>query len=162
MAYDSRLLKGTLTFGETGTPFAASCQVTNFVIEQQDGDDEDAVTVLCGDVVGGGTLPGDWHMTGTAIQDFDAATGSFIKWTYDNRNTEQPFTFTPNDNASSPTITGTARVKFLGLGGDVNARITRDFDWSVVDEPEFVWPEEPPAGLAASSTTSKAPEPANA
>jgi hypothetical protein len=91
---DSRLLNGTLTFG-TG-PVAFSCQVTNTVIEQEDGDTEDTVTVLCGETVGGASTPGPWHITGTVIQDFDAAAATNItKWSYDNRNTEQEFSSSP-------------------------------------------------------------------
>jgi hypothetical protein len=137
---DSRLLNGTLSFGPTATSMAFECQITNAVIEQTDGDTDDEVTVLCGDTVGGGTLPGPWHITGTVIQDFDAeATTNITKWSYDNRGTEAEFTFTPNDKTTTPTITGMVFVKFLGLGGDVNARLTRDFDWAIDGEPVFVW-----------------------
>lgn len=134
---DSRLLKGTLTLGEApGTEFG--CQVTNYVVEQQDGNSEDAVTTLCGDSVGGGTSEGSWHMTGTVIQDFDSVTG-LQQWSYVNKGTDQAFTFTPNDKGTAPTISGTVSVKFLGIGGDTNSRITRDFDWSIPGEPEIVW-----------------------
>lgn len=144
---DSRLLKGTLTFGATGTEADAEGQITNFVIEQEDGDSEDEVTVLSGETVGGETLAGPWHITGTLIQDFNVAT-SLQKWSYTNRGTEQAFTFKPNDDAASPTITGTVYVKFLGLGGDVKSRITRDFDWAVKGDPDFgSW--EPVTPLAA-------------
>lgn len=147
MPIDSRLLKGTLTFGPTATSMAFECQVTNAVIEQTDGDTDDEVTVLCGDTVGGGTLPGPWHITGTVIQDFDAeAATNITKWSYDNRGMEADFTFVPNDLVTTPTITGIVFVKFLGLGGDVNARLTRDFDWGIDGEPVFVWGTEPPPG----------------
>lgn len=143
---DSRLLNGELTFGTV--PIAFECQVTNTVVEQEDGDTDDEVTTLCGDTVGGGSTPGPWHITGTVIQDFDGAAATNItKWSYDNRGTVQTFTFTPNDTANVPTITGSVFVKFLGLGGDVNARLTRDFDWAIDGEPVFTWPT--PAGFAA-------------
>lgn len=148
---DSRLLNGELTFGPTATTISFSCQATNVVVEQEDGDEEDTVTVLCGETAGGGTTPGPWHITGTVVQDFDAAAATNItKWSYDNRNTEQDFSFTPNDVTGAPTITGRVKVKFLGLGGDVNTRITRDFDWAIVDEPTVTWPA---AAVADSGTT---------
>jgi hypothetical protein len=153
---DSRLLKGTLVLGGapgTGTEFA--CQVTNFVIEQQDGDSEDIVTTLCGDTAGGGTSEGPWHMTGTLIQDFDAPTG-MQQWSYVNKGTTQPFTFTPNDK-SDLTITGNVDVKFLGIGGDTNTRITRDFDWAIPDDPEFTWPTSGGGAVAATGATSGTP-----
>ncbi len=161
MVNDSRLLHGTLTFGATGTPADASGQTTNTIIEQQDGDSEDVAYVLSGDVIGGETLPGPWHITGTMIQDFDAAAGTSIQeWSYKNRGTWQPFTFTPNDVAAAPTVTGEVYVKFLGLGGDVKVRITRDFDWTVRGdadnpEPEFgTWDTAAATAAAAKSTAS--------
>jgi len=157
MAIDSRLLNGTLTLGDDEVPF--ECQITNAVIEQEDGDEDDTVTTLCGDTIGGGTSPGPWHITGTVIQDFDAADGGVIKWSYDNRNTDEPFTFTPNDKTTTPTITGIVGVKFLGLGGDVNTRITRDFDWSITEEPTFTWPSAQPGGGADPSTSTIAASP---
>jgi hypothetical protein len=153
---DSRLLNGTLEFGADGDEASLSCQATNVVVEQEDGDEEDVVTVLCGETVGGGTTPGPWHITGTAIQDFDAEPGpSVTQWSYEHRNTVVPFTFTPNDKPGAPTITGNVQVKFLGVGGDVNVQITRDFDWAIDGEPEFVW--TPPVGdtVAASSKSTK-------
>jgi hypothetical protein len=50
---DSRLWKGTLSFGATASAMEASGQTTNFVIEQQDGDTEDTANVLSGETVGG-------------------------------------------------------------------------------------------------------------
>ena len=150
---DSRLLKGQLTFG-SGTLMDFTCQVTNWVCEQQDGDTDPSVTTLCGDTAGGGTTEGPWHITGTVIQDFNSATG-FQQWTYANKGTDQEFTFLPNDKAGAPTITGVASVKFLGIGGDTNARITRDFDWAVIGDPDITWPD----GAAAAATGATAGTP---
>ena len=148
---DSRLLKGTLTFGAEGaTTAVAEGQCTNFVIEQQDGDTEDVVNVLSGESVGGATTSGPWHITGTFIQDFDA-TPSLQQWSYLNKDTTQPFTFTPNDKTSAPTVTGQVNVKFLGLGGDVKTRITRDFDWGLDGDPDFGTWGAPAAPLEANA-----------
>jgi hypothetical protein len=147
---DSRLWKGTLSFGETGTAQAVASQATNVVIEQQDGDQEDTANVLSGETVGGGTASGPWHLTATLIQDFDLSTG-FQKWSYDNRDTKVAFTFTPNDVATAPTIAGNINVKFVGLGGDVKTRITRDIDWGIDGEPTVTWP----TGGAAAASSSK-------
>lgn len=159
---DSRLLKGTLTFGETGSTDAAEGQTTNLIIEQQDGDSEDQAYVLSGESVGGETTAGPWHITGTCIQDFDASP-SLQQWSYVNRGTWQPFTFTPNDKATSPTVTGEVYVKFLGLGGDVKVRITRDFDWAVrgpsgASEPDFGdWGDAVTPPVTATGATSGTP-----
>jgi hypothetical protein len=136
---DSRLWKGVLTFGDVGTSeLVAAAQTTNFVIEQQDGDTEDTANVLSGETVGGKTLAGPWHITFTAIQDFSAAAGTSLQeWSYLKKDTEQPFTFTPNDSTTGPTVTGVVNVKFLGIGGDVKVRVTRDADWGLVGDPAF-------------------------
>jgi hypothetical protein len=148
---DSRLWKGTLEFGATASAMVAAGQTTNFVIEQQDGDSEDTANVLSGETVGGETNAGPWHITFTAIQDHSVGSLSLQQWSYANRDTEQEFTFTPNDLETAPTVTGTVKVKFLGLGGDVKVRITRDADWGVVGEPVFTWPADLPLADAARS-----------
>jgi hypothetical protein len=159
MVNDSRLLKGTLTFGPTGTEASAEGQTTNLIIEQQDGDTEDQQFVLSGDAVGGETTPGPWHVTGTMIQDFDASP-SLQQWSLAHAGTWQEFTFTPNDNTNSPTVTGEVYVKFLGIGGDVKSRITRDFDWSLrgpagATDPDFgTWGS---AAVAATEATAGTP-----
>ncbi len=154
---DSRLLKGTLTFGDVATANNFQAQITNLVIEQQDGDSDDTVVTLSGDSVGGGTSPGAWHATGTMIQDFDQSGGvGMQQWSYENRGTDQPFTFTPNDKATSPSITGTIGVKFLGIGGDTNTRVTRDFDWAIPGEPTVTWGSGTGA-VAATGATAGSP-----
>jgi hypothetical protein len=150
---DSRLLHGTLVLGDVAAGADLAVQATNIVIEQADGDTDDVVTTLSGDTTGGGTTEGPWHITGTMIQDFDSTDASVQQWTYLNRGTEQPFTFTPNDK-SQLTISGNVSVKFLGIGGDTNARITRDFDWSIPEEPLFTWGG---AAVAATGATAGTP-----
>lgn len=156
---DSRLIRGTITLGTAGAN-EFSTQLTAFVIEQQDGNSDDPVTTLSGDTVGGGSDEGPWHLTGTAIQDFDNPTG-FQQWSYANRGTDQEFEFNPNDKGTGPTVTGVVAVKFLGMGGDVNTRITRDFDWAVPEEPEFNWGTTPPlvaTGAAAGTPGTFTPD----
>lgn len=155
---DSRLLKGVLTFGAIATGAVAAGQTTNCVIEQQDGDTEDVVNVLSGETVGGETTSGAWHITATLIQDF-SATPSIQQWSYLNKDTEQDFTFTPNDQVGTvPTITGRVNVKFIGLGGDVKTRITRDIDWGIVGEPDFGTWGEPEALTADADAEPEAAE----
>jgi hypothetical protein len=153
---DSRLWKGTLTFGETATALVAAGQTTNFVIEQQDGDSEDTANVLSGETVGGETTAGPWHITFTMIQDHSVAGGlSLQEWSYRNRDTQQPFTFSPNDGVDAPSISGIVNVKFLGLGGDVKVRITRDADWGLVGAPTFTEWDVPPIEAVSAKSKEK-------
>jgi hypothetical protein len=64
------------------------------------------------------------------------------------------YTYTPNPDG--PTFSGKLRLKMPGelLGGDVNTRITSDFEWTIVGP----WPptQTPPVvtAAAARATTS--------
>ena len=159
---ESRLKTGKLTLGGTpGTPPAPptggeefSCQATNVTITPAFSDEGDLIETLCGDTVLP-TTKTDWSLTGTSIQDFDAI-DSFIKYTWDNNLVEVPFVWQPN--AGTTLFHGIVQVRALVVGGDVNTRITSDFEWPIKGQPTSVWPvvladepaddepeEEPPA-----------------
>jgi hypothetical protein len=142
---ESRLKTGKLTLGGTppvtppgpptgGTEFA--CQATNVTITPAFSEDGDTVETLCGDTVLA-TTKTDWSLTGTSIQDFDIP-DSFIKYTWDNNLTEVPFAWQPNENAT--VFYGVVQVRALTVGGDVNARITADFEWPINGQPDVTWP----------------------
>jgi hypothetical protein len=153
---ESRLKTGTLSLGGTmpvdpltgpptgGTEF--SCQATNVTITPSFSDEGDMVETLCGDTVLP-TTKTDWTLTGTSIQDFDNP-ASFQKYTWDNNLVEVPFLWEPN--ASDVAFYGMVQVRALVVGGDVNTRLTSDFEWSIKGMPTAVWP----TGGAASDTQS--------
>jgi hypothetical protein len=142
---ESRLKTGKLTLGGTppvtppgpptgGTEFA--CQATNVTITPAFNDEGDLVETLCGDTVLP-TTKTDWSLTGTSIQDFDIP-DSFVKYTWDNNLVEVPFSWQPNENAT--VFYGTVQVRALTVGGDVNVRITADFEWPINGQPGVDWP----------------------
>lgn len=141
---ESRLKTGKLTLGGTpGTPPAPptggeefSCQATNVTITPAFSDEGDLIETLCGDTVLP-TTKTDWSLTGTSIQDFDAV-DSFIKYTWDNNLVEVPFVWQPN--AGTTLFHGIVQVRALVVGGDVNTRITSDFEWPIKGQPTSVWP----------------------
>lgn len=128
-AVDSRLKRGTLLLGVT-PGLDISCQVTNCRIKSNYNTDDSQET-LCGDVLAGATTLKSRSLAGTVIQDFDDDTG-FIEWCFANDLTDQSFTFTPNQTGA-PTYTGivTVQVPDETSGGDVNTRLTSDFDWQM-------------------------------
>jgi hypothetical protein len=133
MITESRLKDGTLTLGTTPTPFDISCQLTNVRLTAAYSTDGDAIETLCGDKIAPGEKADGYTLAGTFIQDFDTAleADSAIWFLMDHNLEEMPFSYTPNVN--SPTVTGSVRVKLPAefLGGDVNTRITSDFEWQI-------------------------------
>jgi len=143
---ESKLKTGLLTLGgtmpvspATGPPTGGeefSCQATNVTITPAFSDEGDPVETLCGDTVLA-TTKTDWSLTGTSIQDFDNP-DSFQKYTWDNNLTEVAFLWQPN--AGTTVFYGMVQVRALVIGGDVNTRITSDFEWPVKGQPTVDWP----------------------
>jgi len=148
---ESKVKNGTLTLGGTagvgGTEFA--CQATNVRLTPSHDESGDEVETLCGD-----KLPPDvkttWSLAGTSIQDFDDPAG-FIKFSIDNNLADTEFSWQPN--AGDTTVAGTVQVRALEVGGDVNARITTDFEWPVQGDPDWTWPAPAPGAVVATTPT---------
>jgi hypothetical protein len=156
MITDSRVKDGTLTLGTTPADMDFSCQVTNVRVNSSYDDDGDTVETLCGDVLAAGRKLGGRSLAGTFIQDWTAAAGESITdyvWTHDLE--EMAFTYTPN--ADGPTLTGTVRLEVPGetYGGDVNSRLTSDFEWQCT-APVV---RTPPVAAMAASTQQSASTP---
>jgi len=128
---ESRLKDGILTLGTTPEDF--SCQVTNCRINSSYDDDGDAVETLCGDTIPPGRKLGGRALAGTVIQDWSAATGSFIDYCWDNDLTVVAFSFTP---ATGTVLTGDCRIEVPSetYGGDVNVRLTSDFEFGIIGD----------------------------
>jgi hypothetical protein len=137
MITDSRVKEGTLTLGTTPEDF--SCQVTNIRINSSYDDDGDAVETLCGDQIAPGRKVGGRSLAGTFIQDFTDPTG-LVVYCWDHDLEVVAFEYVPN--AEGPTITGTLMIEVPAetYGGDVNTRITSDFEWGLQDKPTFTAP----------------------
>lgn len=134
MIVESRLKDGTLTVGTTPADLDFSCQVTNARINSAYSDDGDAVETLCGDQIPAGRKLDGRSLAGTFIQDWTAATPaeSLTEFCFDHDLEELAFTYTPNAT-DGPTLSGTLRIEVPAetYGGDVNARITSDFEWQL-------------------------------
>lgn len=148
---ESRVKDGTLKLGPSATAFDVSCQVTNVRINSSYDDDGDAVETLCGDQIAPGRKLGGRSIAGTVIQDFTSAAvdGSFTDFCWDNDLLEMAFEYVPN--VAGPTLTGTCRIEVPAetYGGDINTRITSDFEFAITAEVI----RTPPAAAAAESTS---------
>lgn len=152
---ESRLKEGTLVLGTAPSTFDISCQLTNVRYTASYSDDGDSVETLCGDKIAAGEKVDGGTLAGTFIQDWTAPTGtSAILWLMDHDLEEVDYTYTPN--ADSSTFSGKLRVKLPGefLGGDINTRLTSDFEWVVTSWPPTITPPVPLAAAASTSTSS--------
>jgi hypothetical protein len=134
MPIKSYKLKGTLTLG--ATPLDVSCQVTSVSVNPTENvDTEDALHVLCGDVLpASDTVSYAYTLSGTLLQDL--STGGVVDYTWDNAGDEVPFSFTPDDTGVD-VVAGTVRLIPLTIGGEVTARPTSDFEWAIIGTPTF-------------------------
>lgn len=132
MIKESRLKDGVLKFGDAATGVDFACQVTNVRINSKYSDDGDPIETLCGDTKPAGTKLDGRSLAGTVVQDFDDPTG-FINYCWDNDLAAVAFTFTPNVGAATVSGTVTIQVPDETYGGDVNARLTSDFEFKAFD-----------------------------
>jgi hypothetical protein len=129
----SKLGPGLLTVGETVGLQDVSCQLTAARVAWSVDTDDDTV-VLCGDTVPGARTYTS-ELTGTMFQDLSV--GGFVEFSWDNKGTEQPFTFTPS-SADAATVAGTVIVDPIDVGGDeAGSNMSSDFTWTIVGEPTF-------------------------
>lgn len=126
---ESKLKNGTLSFGGA-TPIDFACQATNVRLTPSF-DEGDVTETLCGDSITG-DIKTTWVLAGTSIQDFDDPAG-FQMYAFSLNGENVPFTWKPNTTGG--TWSGTVRVKALEIGGDVNTRLTTDFEWSISGAP---------------------------
>jgi hypothetical protein len=151
---ESKLKDGTLTLG-TAPGLDFSCQVTNARINSSYDDDGDAVETLCGDIIPAGRKLSGRSLAGTFIQDFTAAAAaSIIEYCFLHDLEEVDFSYMPN--AAGPTLSGTLRVEVPAetYGGDVNTRITSDFEWQLTVPLVRTPPVAAMAAAGASSSSS--------
>ena len=134
MPIKSYKLKGTLTLG--ATPLDVSCQVTSVSVNPTENvDTEDAVHVLCGEVLpASDTVDYTYTLSGTVLQDL--STGGVVDYTWDNAGIEVEFEFVPDDTGADK-VAGNVRVIPLTIGGEVPGRPTSDFEWAIIGTPVF-------------------------
>jgi hypothetical protein len=140
---DSRLGVGTLLLGTTDY----GAQLANVVLTPTVDSTDGTPTLGIPD-----PLPEEkesWALEGSAIQDFELATG-FVNFCFDNAGTLQPFEFTPvTDNATK--YAGQCRVWSIPIGGDAGVQITADFSFAVEGKPTRT---DPPLTVAAKAPKS--------
>lgn len=98
---------------------------------------DEAIKVLSGDELPESTTESySWTLQGEFLQSL--VTAGVVAWSWANKGTEQPFTFTPNGGGAS--FTGVVKPVPLQVGGDeVGARMRSTFTWRVVGDPVPDW-----------------------
>lgn len=128
-----KLGPGTLTVGAAGSPidFSHRCKSAKVTWKVDQTDD---VPML-----DGSTSAGDRTYTATleaeVMQD-DLTEGGLVDYSWGNKGSQVPFTFTPYTGGRS--VTGELVVDPLDVGGDVGVKNTSDIKWACVGEPELV------------------------
>jgi hypothetical protein len=137
---ESRLKDGTLTLGTTPTDLDFSCQVTNARVNSSYDDDGDAQETLCGDLIAPGRKVSGRSLAGTFIQDWMDPLG-VTEYLYLHDLEVVAFEYAPA-GAAGPTLAGSLRLEVPGetYGGDVNARITSDFEWQITSTMTRTYP----------------------
>lgn len=153
--FTRKLGPGELTIGQTGTPIDVSCLINNATIAASK-DQGDSVTKLCGTVKPGATTY-TYALSGNIDTDVATDAGLFAL-SQSAPGSEQPFTFTPNNEADPEvtTATGTLVIDPLDFGGDtMGETMTSDFEFSIVGKPVYAFPAGG-AGLSASDDSEDA------
>lgn len=134
-----KLGPGVLELGSG--PLAVQQQLLSFkLVPAENVSTEDAVTVLSGEEIPEeSTETYTWTAQGEVLQSL--LTGDVVAWSWTNKGTEQPFTFTPNDSHGTPAeFTGTLKPVPIQVGGDeVGKRMTATFTWRLVGDPTPTW-----------------------
>ncbi|KAA1380520.1 hypothetical protein [Aeromicrobium fastidiosum] len=121
---------GSLIFGSPGAPDEMAAQITSCTATPSV-DIGDVIPVLSGE-----ELPGDrevtWVLEGNFLQDI-TETG-ITTYTLENSGQQKPFVYIPN-NIEGRSLSGNVVIDPTAIGGDVKARATADFEFSIIGEP---------------------------
>jgi hypothetical protein len=129
---ESKLKSGTLTFDSGATPASFACQATNVRITPSANTSGDEVETLCGDVLAPETKV-TWVLAGTSVSDFTDSAG-FVQFTWEHELESLDFEWTPN-GTTGPTYSGNVVIVPVEVGGDVNVRLTTDWEWNLNGKP---------------------------
>ena len=123
---------GTLTFGPVGTPkqFAQDCTKVTLTPST---DSEDDTPMLDGSTESGEDTT-TWEIGGTVMDKY--VLESLHVWAVENKGEVMPFVFVPSTEGGLE-ISGSAKIRPFGLGGDVKKKNTNDFAFPLVGDPTY-------------------------
>jgi hypothetical protein len=130
-----KLGPGSLTVGAVGSPLDFSGRCTSAKVTWKVDTSDDVPTL------DGGTVSGDRTYSATLEatvyqDDLYPGPGGLIDYSWTNKGTQVPATYTPYDGGRA--ITGELVVDPLDVGGDVGKKNTSDIKWAFIGEPELV------------------------
>ena len=142
---DSRLGPGTLKFNTTQD---VSFQASNVRLTPSVDESDGLATLAEPNPAPEASIT--WALEGTAIQDFESATG-FVNWAMDNALDEVGFEFIPLTAVAGLKYSGTVQVRPVEIGGDMGVQVTTDFSMPLVGDPV----RTDATGLATKATAGK-------
>lgn len=128
-----KLGPGVLSVGSAGSPLDFSKRVTSVKVAWGVDAEDDTPTL------DGGVESGDRTYTATleaSVYQDDLRDGELARFTWENKGSALPASFTPFTGGVS--ITGTVIVDPLDIGGDVKKKNQSDIKWAFIGEPELV------------------------
>jgi hypothetical protein len=125
---DSRLGPGTLTINAADYSY----QIANVALEPDISEEDGTPTLAVPKPAPEATIA--WHLTGSAIQDFELGAASFLNYLMDHALEEVAFDWTPITAVAGLTYSGTVQLRPATIGGDAGVQITSDFDLPVVGD----------------------------
>lgn len=134
MIEESRQKGGTLTLD--AQPFAK--QATEVSLTPAVRTEGEALETLSGDTKSPDEVT-DWNLDMGMIQDFLDPAG-FVAFANANAGDEVAFSWKPNADTSSPTYTGTVKVRAVQVGGAIASRLSTSTSWPVVGQPTTTYP----------------------
>lgn len=127
-----KLGPGVLKFGDVGSEQEFASAVTRVELNPTWSEGE-TIPVLDGTkLIEEGEFEGT--ISGEFLQEY-SLTG-LVAWTWENHGQELPFVYRPRNDADLE-FTGTAKIAAVKVGGDVNTRNRAEFEWKLVDMPDF-------------------------
>jgi hypothetical protein len=128
-----KLGPGVLSVGAAGSPLDFSNRCTSVTVKWGVKTEDDVLTLA------GTTESGDRTYTATLeanVYQDDLADGGLIDYTWANKGTVQPATYTPYTGGKS--ITGEVVIDPIDVGGEVGKKNKADIKWAFVGEPELI------------------------
>lgn len=122
---------GELVLGTGATVKDFTAQVTSLRVEWSENVEDDVPTLDGGSLEGVASYSA--VLAGTVVQDI--SDGGIVPWSWENKGTRVPFTYTPNDTDEDAAFAGVVRVAPLNAGGDVRTKPTADLSWACIGEP---------------------------
>ncbi len=123
---------GSLAIGEVGTTRQFAGDITKVNLNATTNSEDDTPLLDGTNESGADTYA--YTLTGTIMDKYTL--DSLTVWCETNKGTELPFVFTPSNDGELE-VSGTVKIRPVGLGGDVKKKNTNDFEFPLIGDPTY-------------------------